>query len=397
MVQLVEKTKCTGCCACINACRRNAIKMETDETGFWFPKVDSNLCVDCGICANICPVQNINNHECAEPKAYIIQNKDDAIRYQSTSGGAFSALAEQILKLDGVVYGAAIDDDYCVSHIPVETKGNLNRFRSSKYVQSYIGYSYGDAEKELKKGRKVCFSGTPCQIAGLKQYLGTEYNNLLTVDVMCRAVPSPKVLNKYIDYQKQKYPGFDKISFRDKGKGYSYSGIALYKEDKVVYRGGSEIDPWLRLFLGGFCNREACHECFFQNGTRASDITLWDCWGTQNYAPEWDDNKGTTNAIAWTQKGKEYLDSCVDTIRIKEIGIENIDASLNRKSLPKAKCNRNEFFSDCEKLPSEDFIQKYAPITVAIRFKSMVRRILHALHIHDVVRKVVHKIRKHRG
>lgn len=393
MIELVGKDKCSGCSACFNACKFGALSMETDETGFWFPKIDREKCVECGACTRACPALEKPKYKSEDPKAYIVQNKDDEIRRQSTSGGAFTAIAETIINKGGVVFGAAIDDEYKVSHICVETVEGLAQFRSSKYVQSWIGKSYREAEKVLKSGRMVCFSGTPCQIYGLKKFLGKEYENLLAVDVMCRAVPSPKVLQKYLNYQKEKYPNYDRIVFRDKGRGYSYSGVALYQGEKVLYRGGSESDPWLRLFLGGYCNRETCHACLYQDGVRASDITLWDCWGTQNYAPEWDDNKGTTNVIVWTEKGKETVTKS-GGLRIKEIGIDHIDASLNRNKLHKPTYDRKQFFSDAESMRGKEFISKYAPMTTKVRMKSIVRNTMHTLHLHDVVRKAVHKLRK---
>ncbi len=397
MIELVEKTKCSGCSACFNACKVGALSMETDNTGFWFPQINREKCIECGACIKACPALDKPEYVSEAPRAYIVQNKDDEIRRQSTSGGAFTAIAKSVIEKGGIVFGAAIDGEYKVSHICVENEDDLSKFRSSKYVQSWIGNSYREAEKYLKSGREVCYSGTPCQIYGLKKYLEKEYENLLTVDVMCRAIPSPKVLKKYLEYQKEKYPGFDRIVFRDKGRGYSYSGVALFRGDRVLYRGGSESDPWLRLFLGGYCNRETCHECLYQDDVRASDITLWDCWGTQKYAPNWDDNKGTTNLIVWTEKGRRVLDACESDLRIKEIGINHIDASLSRDHLPKPAYDRQQFFSDADNMEAKAFIDKYAPMTAKVRTKSIARSTMHTLHLHDVVRKAVHKLRKTRN
>lgn len=393
MIELVSKDKCSGCSACYNACKFGALSMEIDETGFWFPHIDKVSCVECGACTRACPSLDLPIYKSEFPRAYIAQNTDDEIRKQSTSGGAFTAIAKQVIDNGGVVFGAAIDKEYRVSHICVDKENDLARFRSSKYVQSLIGDSFKEAKRVLSEGRQVCFSGTPCQIYGLKKYLGRNYNNLLTVDVMCRAVPSPKILEKYLEYQKERFPQFDRIVFRDKGRGYSYSGIAIYKGEKVLYRGGSESDPWLRLFLGGYCNREICHECPFQTGVRASDITLWDCWGTQNYVPEWDDNKGTTNVITWSSQGDKVLKLC-DGLRCKEIGIEHIDASLERKPLHRPTYNRMLFFTDAGSMNGKEFINKYVPITFKIRIKNLARSTMYSLHLHDKIRKMVHKLRK---
>ena len=396
MIQLVEKERCCGCSACLNACKFDALTMQLDNTGFSFPMIDESKCVECKACERACPILNKVEYKSDSINAYIVQNKDDEIRKQSTSGGAFTGIAKQVIAQGGVVFGASINSELKVNHIFVETEIELSEFRSSKYVESNIGMSYKKAEEFLKEGRLVCFSGTPCQIYALKQYLKKDYENLIAVDVMCRAVPSPKVLQKYLDYQKEKYPSFDRIVFRDKARGYSYSCVTLYSGKKVLYRAGSESDPWLRLFLGGYCNRETCHECLFQTGVRASDITMWDCWGTQNYEPKWDDNKGTTNIITWTEKGDRVLNSETANLRIKEIGIENIDASLERELLPRPNCSKKEFYDDLERLSSNGFIEKYVPMTIKIKIKKIGRHVINVLHLHNAIRKIVHKIRKYK-
>lgn len=382
--------KCSGCSACYNACKVGALSMADDNTGFWYPVINREKCIECGACAKVCPALHKQEYTSDEPKAYIVQNKDDKIRLRSTSGGAFTGIARQIIANGGVVFGAAINAEFQVSHIYVETEKELAKFRSSKYVQSRIGNAYVQAEKFLRAGREVCFSGTPCQINGLKNYLRQDYPNLVTVDVMCRAVPSPKVLQKYLDYQRTKYPDYDRIVFRDKGRGYSYSCVTLYQGRKVLYRGGSESDPWLRLFLGGYCNRESCHDCLYQSGVRASDITMWDCWGTQNYAPEWDDNKGTTNIIACTQKGEDLITNSDSGLRIKEIRFQ-----LNgREHLSYANIDRKMFFDDLFELDATSFINKYVYVGCGIKFKRTVRYIMYRVGIYNSIRNVAHKVRK---
>lgn len=393
MIQLVDKSKCSGCFACYNMCKVDALHMIEDETGFWFPVINNDKCIECRSCVKACPAIETPKYTSNSPTAFIVQNEDDRIRMQSTSGGAFTGIAKQIIADGGVVFGAAMDQNYHVSHIYVETEKELAKFRSSKYVQSRIGKTFSDVEKFLKAGRLVCFSGTPCQIYGLKKFLHNRYDNLIAVDVMCRAVPSPKVLQKYLDYQRERYPEFNRIVFRDKGMGYSYSCVTLYNGNNVLYRGGSESDPWLRLFLGGYCNREACHECLYQTGVRASDITLWDCWGTQDYAPEWDDNKGTTSGVAWTDKGHRLITGKYSGLRYKVIAIENFSTSLSRNKLRQPQYDRNRFFKDCAEMSSEVFINKYAPFTLKIKAKRFGRLVIHRLHLHNSIRKFVHHIR----
>ena len=397
MIELVSKDKCSGCSACFNACKVGALSMVTNETGFWFPHIDREKCVECGACVSACPALAKPEYKSENQKAYIVQNKDEEIRRQSTSGGAFTAIAKQIICQGGVVFGAAMDDDYNVSHIWVDNEADLAKFRSSKYVQSRIGLAYREAEKFLKDGQMVCFSGTPCQIYGLKKYLGggVPKGILITVDVVCRAVPSPLILKKYLELQKEKFPQFDRLVFRDKGRGYSHSGIALYEGNKAVYRGGSESDPWLRIFLNGYCNRETCYECLYQDGVRSSDITLWDCWRTNEYAPEWNDNKGTTTVVAWSQNGRNFVEANEANLRLKEIPMDYVSETFKRNSLKKPlNYNRKQFFEDCETLEAHTFFNKYEPTTIKVVLKREARELLHKLHLHDFARELVHKLRE---
>lgn len=398
MAQLAEKSKCTGCAACYNKCSVGALEMISDETGFLFPVIDQSKCVECGACEKACPVLDKVTVQPRKPNAYIVQHKDDTVRLQSTSGGAYTAIATQILARGGVVFGAAFQEDYYVRHTEVQTVDQLSIFRSSKYVQSEIGDSFRRAKKYLQEGRWVCFSGTPCQIQGLKKYLGKHYDKLITVDFMCRAVPSPKVFHKYLEYQKRNYPNFQRLVFRDKGLGYSYSTMALYDHkdsQKCVYRGGSESDQWLRLFLKGYCNRPSCYLCPFQTGDRVSDYTLWDCWGTENYAPELNDNKGTTNVIVWTQLGHEIFEEACNHLKVKEIGIDAIDASLERLSaLSQPEYDKAQFYKDVDEMEAAAFFNKYVPMTPKICLKKFGRYMLHKFHLHDLLRRSVHKIRE---
>lgn len=212
-----------GCGACYSICPRNCISMVEDEEGFLYPKVDTDSCVACGLCEQTCPLNDKNNNKHGVIQSEIIQNKDLEILQQSTSGGAFTPIARWALERGGVVFGVAMDtDSYFVKHIKAEREEELNKFRNSKYVQSYVGDSLKEAKQELQKGRLVCFSGTPCQIQGLKNYLHKDYENLITVDVVCRGVPSPGVWKSYSSYLKQK-GNLKGIRFRDKSLGYQYS------------------------------------------------------------------------------------------------------------------------------------------------------------------------------
>ena len=389
-IKLASPESCTGCAACANVCHTGALSMRPDRTGFLFPVIDAGKCVNCGRCTKVCPALHPLTASSDAPRAFIVQHRDDAIRRRSTSGGAFTALAERVIDMGGAVYGAAFGEGFTVRHVRADTVAELAAFRSSKYVQSEMGECYRDAKARLDSGRAVLFSGTPCQIQGLRACLGRDYEKLLTVDFMCRAVPSPKILQICLAAQRARGYDFDRLVFRDKALGYSYSTLALYAGERCVYRAGSEADPWLRLFLGGYCNRESCYHCPFQTGPRVSDFTLWDCWGTQHYAPEWDDNRGTTNAIVWTEKGMKWLDGASEALRVREIGIENIDASLERRPIPRPDIDQSAFYADADAMAPTAFIKKYAPISPKIRLKSAGRKLIYRLGIYNAIRRAVH-------
>ena len=196
-IDTLEKKDCSGCMACMNICPKNAIMMKEDKNGFKYPKIDEKLCIDCGLCSKACPVINKLKENLYNIKVYACKNKDENIRKKSSSGGLFTLFAKYILDQEGVVFGAKYDENLRVIHDYIEKDDNINEFRGSKYVQSDINSTYAKAKKFLSNGRKVLFTGTPCQIEGLITYLGKNYSNLYTQDFICHGVPSPKVWKKY--------------------------------------------------------------------------------------------------------------------------------------------------------------------------------------------------------
>lgn len=201
MIEIKKKSDCCGCTACAAICPKDAIIMKEDNEGFLYPTVDKETCINCGVCERVCPIKYPIRQQKRKDDIYYIQCKDENIRSQSTSGGMFTALAEFVIKKEGAVFGCAFQDASCdrVVHKMAEDMEDIHEFRGSKYVQSDVNNTYRQAKKCLKENRLVCYSGTPCQIAGLKKYLGRDYENLITVDVVCRAVPSPFVWKKYVE------------------------------------------------------------------------------------------------------------------------------------------------------------------------------------------------------
>lgn len=326
MIIIKKKTDCCGCLACVQTCPKDCIEVITDEQGFQYPKVNKSICIDCGACEKACPIINADNHTAlgADTLSYACYNKNDEVRINSSSGGFFSLIAEFVIKKHGVVFGAKFDDDYHVVHAYTETLEGIAEFRRSKYVQSHIGVSFKQVHSFLKDGRIVLFTGTPCQIAGLRQFIRYEYENLICLDVVCHGVPSPAIWDKYLK-EKKNALAFEnhvdspekieitKISFRDKSKSWRKFSLSL--SYKILDRDGSAIkeksfveyiweNDYMLCFLKDFINRPSCFECKFRNGRAHSDITMADFWSVEriindkNYAGE----KGTSLLFVHTQK-----------------------------------------------------------------------------------------------
>lgn len=317
----------------MQVCPKHCISFEEDTEGFRYPFVDKEKCVNCHLCENVCPV--INKSDAKEPiELCAAYNKDESIRLKSSSGGIFTILAEEVIKQGGVVFGARFDDKWEVCHSYTETIEGLATFRGSKYVQSRIENSYKNAKEFLSKGRKVLFSGSPCQIAGLHKFLGKQYDNLLTVDFICHGVPSPKVWRRYLEeIQKNACQGvvgkkivsqslkvmpvITGINFRDKRTGWKkFSFTVTFAETTV--EGKQNIvsrsyiffqDPYMRAFLSDMILRPSCYQCPAKRGRSESDITVADWWGVKDYPNQEkvDDDKGICIVLLNSERGQQYF------------------------------------------------------------------------------------------
>lgn len=311
MIIIEDKRQCCGCNACVQYCPKSCITMQEDEEGFLYPIINKTACIDCGLCEKVCPV--LNQKEEREPlKVYAAKNKNDEIRMQSSSGGIFTLLAEQIIQEGGVVFGARFNDDWEVIHDYTETIDGIAVFRGSKYVQSQIGETYKQAKQFLKQGRKVMFTGTPCQIAGLKQFLKKEYENLFAVDFICHGVPSPMVWRRYLHENMQRLGSQEicSIEFRNKKTGwkhYSFSITYIRENKKSLSSELYTCNPYMKGYLADLYLRPACYSCPSKNLKSGSDITLGDFWGVQNIKPDIDDNKGIEVVLLNTNKVLFYI------------------------------------------------------------------------------------------
>lgn len=377
--------ECTGCYACYNVCPQNAITMDEDNYGFQYPTINKEKCINCGLCEKICPVlhkEKVNN----QPKAYACINKNENIRKQSSSGGIFTLLAEKILDLGGVVFGAQFDEDFNVIHSYVENKEDLYKFRGSKYVQSQIGDSFKKVRQFLNEGRCVLFTGTPCQIEGLYSYLSKEYEKLYTQDIICHGIPSPKVWRKYIksieDAKKYKLTN---ANLRNKTTGWLTYSFKYQLENKKIYTEYSFENKYMQLFLKSIILRESCYNCHFKSKNRKSDITLADFWGIQNVVPKMFDNKGTSLVIVNSQKGNELFNKIKQDIKYIENDFEEsikYNPSMT-KSTERPK-SREEFFEKLENEDLETLAEKYVVKENTIKrniiiLKSIIKNIVYKL------------------
>ena len=315
---------CTGCGACSHICPKNCINMVADNNGFLYPHINNDLCINCGICEKTCPVLNKNEQESIiSVTAYAAKTNEESIRKQSSSGGVFSVIAEETLKNNGIVYGAAFDNNFVVKHIGISSVDDLDLLRRSKYVQSDLNDSFKSVERNLKNGKNVLFTGTPCQVEGLLSYLKKPYENLITMDFVCHGVPAPNVWEYYKTLLEKQYnASITDVNFRDKSLGWKNSSLRVEFENGNVYCNTFRNDPYMKAFLANFDLRESCYSCKFKNTIHKSDITVADFWGIDKIKPEIDDDKGLSLLLVNTEKGISLLTDTEKKLTLTKTDIE---------------------------------------------------------------------------
>ena len=300
-LDIVDKNICSGCGACSKSCPFDAIAIKEDEYGFIFPFVDEEKCTQCGLCRKTCPVNNVKFHK--KPEKCYAAMADDKIRAISSSGGIFTVIAEHILQNGGLVCGAAFDSNWNVHHIIIDKKEDLGKLRSSKYVQSNLEDTYIEAKKYLDAGKLLLFSGTPCQIAGLYGFLKKDYDNLLTIDLICHGAPNSKLWQKCLADICNVNEIAD-INFRDKSAfGWVCANV------NITLNNGTKVSKksYMNAFSYNLMNRESCTNCKYKTYERCADITLGDFWGISNFNPALNDKKGTSIVLLNTHKAKTFL------------------------------------------------------------------------------------------
>jgi coenzyme F420-reducing hydrogenase beta subunit len=332
--------------------------MMPDTEGFLCPVIDVERCDDCGACKRVCPIlQMAKPNHSANPRVFACWNKEESVRFESASGGTFSALALHVLENGGVVFGAAFDENMVVKHIAVQRKEDLGKLRSSKYVQSDMGQSYIAIRQLLIQGKKVLFSGTPCQVAGLNTYLGKNNEELLTCDMLCHGVPSPQLFSKYVKYVEKLFGArLVSINFRHKHKGWQLaSTVAFFKDGRQCV-----LEGVANSFMYGFINslslRSACHRCPYTNVDRSGDITLADFWGIGEFKPF---HHGIRNGISLilvnSEKGLDFFEKSSTKLCVEERTLEEAKYKREKLSRPlPTPEKRKPFFADYQRLEYEE-------------------------------------------
>lgn len=385
MEKIVDLLLCNGCHTCYISCPKNCINMIINKDGFLEPSIEQEKCIDCKLCIKKCPLNKKfkYDNENIKPIAKVAVNKNDQIREDSSSGGIFTEIASYILNNDGSVYGAAFNNKFEVEHIRIDNIKDIYKLQGSKYVQSKIGDIFLYVKKDLEEGKKVLFTGTPCQIEGLLSFLDKKYNNLYTQDIICHGVPSPKAWNKYIN----EFEGDIKsISFRDKTYGWNKFSMKI-ETDKDQYIETLDKDCFLQSFLKNLNLRKSCYNCKFKSINRKSDITLADCWGIENINKEYFDDEGTSLVLIHSNKGKDLYNKIKNNLIQTEIDLDkaiiyntaiNKSVELNDK---RDKFLRNidrynykELLYRCTKPTIVDKVKKFS-----IRLKNKIKRIIKEL------------------
>lgn len=381
----------------MNICPVHCLRMETDAEGFLYPVADAEACIDCGLCEKVCPVLNAGEDIPADQSAYLLQYRNARVRRQSTSGGAFTSIAGYVLRQGGVVYGAAYDESLRVHHKAAESAGALAAFRGSKYVQSDTESTFSEVREHLNAGRLVCYSGTPCQIEGLLGFLQKPYEKLITVDVVCHAVPSPLVWERYLEMQGRKLgTRITDAKFREKHFGYQYSTMTLMDQDgQECYAQGIDTDQMLRAFFSNVCDRPSCYDCRFKKRYRKSDFTIWDCYPVYAFDKRLDDDKGTNRVLIHTQKGREIFEQIRERCRVLEVDPDRLTAGVKEmfESVEESPL-REQFLEDAACMDAQVLFDRYFPVNTKVRLERAARRFCYRTGIYSAAKRAARKILK---
>ena len=377
----LEKNECSACGACVNVCPKNAIRFETDACGFSYPVISSN-CVDCSLCEKVCNERKkTNNGNSLEPLTYAAWSKDQDIRYNSTSGGVFSEIAKEVFRRGGCVVGAQYRDDNSVEHTIVYDEAGLERIRQSKYTQSDIGLVFRDIKTKLDCNKLVAFCGAPCQVAALKSYLRKQYENLITIDFICRGMNSPKAYRAWLDeIEAANGSKVKKVWFKYKDGGWKTSPTRT----RIDFENGNYLvlEKDNNMFMSGYLGsnlyiRPSCGMCAFKSVPRYSDITLADFWGLR---ADIDDDKGASLVLINNRRGESLFNSILTHLTYYQRSFEEIFAGngcfndsveINPRS--------REFLVELDSTKFSKAWKKYTKRSARQRLLGVFRRIKHIM------------------
>lgn len=391
MIQIIDKSKCCGCNACGDICPKKAITFNNDNEGFWYPEVDLHKCIDCHLCEKVCPILNKDEYKLEggfeKPDTYALVHKNIEVRFDSTSGGAFTAFAEEIYKQGGFVGGAIYNDDWSVSQFLSSSKSDLPQLRSSKYLQSHFDGFFIAVKEALKTNKPVLVCGSPCQMAAMYRYLQKTYENLIIVDFICRGIASPLYFKKWIDYLERKHGGSKIVFYKAKSKELGWRKLSTrieYANSDVDIISGDD-NPWLKMQykVPEIC-RPSCFECTFKGFPRTSDITIGDLWVKNgSIDKKIDGDLGTSVVFANNEKGADFLSRCLKKFDYQEYPYEiALQGNYHLdKPLKPSSHNRDEFFIDLND-SFEKCMEKYIPelshkkLTTKEKLKNVIRFVL---------------------
>ena len=379
MIDKVSVQECAICGACINACPVDAISLGKVHLDFRYPQINEDICIHCSQCEKACPILG-NKGKPGEgyPVAFAAKSENDPMRMRSSSGGVFYELADQMLRDGGYVCGAVFDDEFHVKHILSDAKEDILRMMGSKYAQSDVGYCYREVKDMLEKGCKVLFSGCPCQVAGLRTFLGKEYPNLVLVELICHGIPSDHMLQTYIGMQERKYGArLTRMEFRNKKKGWHNSSVRMEFGHHRTYSKPIAADAYMNGFLGSVTLKPTCYQCHFRNFTAGSDIILGDFWGAEVELPE-DDNKGLSAILVNSGKGMDIIDRC--NLALTPANVETViryNKNLLCSAAPSPK--RSSFYASADTNGLEEAIRRYLEESTIQKLKRQSRYALRCI------------------
>lgn len=394
----IQKYDCCGCTACVSICPKQAIEMEADKEGFLYPQINLRLCVECGLCQKTCSFQDTykTTENFKAPKVFAVKHRAETVRSNSTSGGMFTAISDKVLSCGGVVYGAGFDESMIVCHQRANDKQSCNKFRGSKYVQSEMRQVFLEIKVDLECGKKVLFTGTPCQVDGLKNFLnkaGIDKTELILCDLICHGTPSPLLFAEYLAFcEAARGKKIVNHIFRSKVEGWH-----AHTEMNVFSDGEEDCKSILsqvhrNIFVSSIALRPSCHYCKYTNLRRPSDITIADFWDIDKTMPAFDDNRGVSLVLINTEKGLAAFEDVREDILFKQGNI--IDCMQpNLRKPTECSPRRVEFWEDYYSNGFNYVAKKYAGYGLIAEYRKLVAKFLARLGLLSTVNGVLRKYR----